>query len=162
MFQQVITIIRGSWFPQNLLKWSVLWAYMDYGLSRVVSCQGMLVTSFDNWPLWTGRNPHISKIQTAWVASEETTTPWWWQWLAKTCWGKSRNALIKSCYFLDTFVGCFITILQRCSVHLSREHRMMKKVLKFTLLVSKTQCLYPLQLGKCFKTEVHNPLLVRV
>jgi hypothetical protein len=25
-----------------------------------------------------------------WVASEVTMTPWWWQWLAETCWGKSR------------------------------------------------------------------------
>jgi hypothetical protein len=54
-----------------------------------------LVTSLDNWPLWTGRNPYTSTIQTAWVASEVTMTPWWWQWLAETCWGKSRNALIK-------------------------------------------------------------------
>jgi hypothetical protein len=65
--------------------------------------------SLNNWPLWTGRNPYTSTIQTAWVASEETTTPWWWQWLAETCWGKSTNALTKSCYFLDAFVGCFIT-----------------------------------------------------
>jgi hypothetical protein len=35
-------------------------------------------------------------IQTAWVASEGTTTPWSWQWLAETCWDKSRNALTKT------------------------------------------------------------------
>jgi hypothetical protein len=39
--QQVIAIIRGLWFPQKLLKQSVLWMYMDYGPSRVVSCRGM-------------------------------------------------------------------------------------------------------------------------
>jgi len=33
---------------------------------------------------------------------------------------------------------------------------MVKKALKFTLLVSKTRCVYSLQLGKCFKTEVHK------
>jgi hypothetical protein len=54
-----------------------------------------LVTSLDNWPLWTGRNPYTPTIQTAWVASEVTTTPWWWHWVAETCWGKSRNVLIK-------------------------------------------------------------------
>jgi hypothetical protein len=36
-----LAIIRGLWFPQNLLKQSVLWMYMDYGPSRVVSCLGM-------------------------------------------------------------------------------------------------------------------------
>jgi hypothetical protein len=41
MFQQVIAIIKGSWFPQKLLKQSVLCMYMDYGPPRVVSCQGM-------------------------------------------------------------------------------------------------------------------------
>jgi hypothetical protein len=105
MLQQVIAIIRGPWFPQKLLKLSVLWMCMDCGPSR---------------QLWMGRNPYTSTIQTAWVVSEKTTTPWWWQWPAETCWGKSRNALIKSCYFLDAFVGCFITILQGCSVQLSR------------------------------------------
>jgi hypothetical protein len=39
MFQQVIAIIRGSWFLQKLLKQSVLWMYMDNGQSRVVSCR---------------------------------------------------------------------------------------------------------------------------
>jgi hypothetical protein len=41
MFQQVFAIIRGSWFPQKLLKQSVLWMYMDYGPPREVSCRGM-------------------------------------------------------------------------------------------------------------------------
>jgi hypothetical protein len=41
MFQQVIAIVRGSLFPQKLLKLSVLWMDMDYGPSRVVSCRGM-------------------------------------------------------------------------------------------------------------------------
>jgi hypothetical protein len=41
MLRQVIAIIRESWFPPKLLKQSVLWMYMDYGLSRVVSCRGM-------------------------------------------------------------------------------------------------------------------------
>jgi hypothetical protein len=78
------------------------------GLRPVQSVQ--LVTSLDNWPIWTARNPYPFIIQTAWVASEVTTTPWWWQWLAETCWCKSRNALIKSCYFLGAFFGCFIRI----------------------------------------------------
>jgi hypothetical protein len=91
-------------------------------LSRDVTKCVQWVTSLSNWPLWTGRNSYTSTTQTAWVASEETMTPWWWQWLVETCWGKSRNALIKSCYFLDAFVGCFITILQRCSVQLSRRY----------------------------------------
>jgi hypothetical protein len=54
-----------------------------------------LVSSLDTWPHWTGRNPYTSTIKTAWVDSEVTTTPWWWQWFAETCWGKSRNALVK-------------------------------------------------------------------
>jgi hypothetical protein len=42
-----------------------------------------------------GLRPVIHTTQTAWVTSEETTIAWWWQWLAETCWGKYRNALIK-------------------------------------------------------------------
>jgi hypothetical protein len=42
MFRQLIAIIRGAWFPQKLVKQFVLWMYIDYGLSRVVSCRGML------------------------------------------------------------------------------------------------------------------------
>jgi len=38
---------------------------------------------------------------------------------------------------------------------------MVKKVLKCTFLVSKTQCVYSLQLGKCFKTEVHKSPVVK-
>jgi hypothetical protein len=41
MFRQVIAIIRGLWFPQKLLKQSVLWMYTDYGPSRVVSGRGL-------------------------------------------------------------------------------------------------------------------------
>jgi hypothetical protein len=72
MFQQVIAIIRGSWFPQKLLEQSVLWmySYMDYDPFRVVSCQVPRQLT-----IWTGRNPYTSTIQTARVASEETTTP---------------------------------------------------------------------------------------
>jgi hypothetical protein len=41
MFRQIIAIIRGLWFPQKLLKRFVLWMYMDYRPSRLVSCRGM-------------------------------------------------------------------------------------------------------------------------
>jgi hypothetical protein len=41
MFKQVIAIIRESWLPQKLLKQSVLWMYMDYGPSRLVSFRGI-------------------------------------------------------------------------------------------------------------------------
>jgi hypothetical protein len=40
---------------------------------------------------------HISYIHNTdivWVAPEVNTTPWWWQWIAETCWGKIWNALI--------------------------------------------------------------------
>jgi hypothetical protein len=45
--------------------------------------------------------------------------------MAMTCWnmvGVNPGCINKSCYFLDAFVGYFITILQTCSVQLSRGH----------------------------------------
>jgi hypothetical protein len=43
MFWQVIAFIRGSWFPQKLLKQSVLWMYVDYDpLMMAMTCQNML------------------------------------------------------------------------------------------------------------------------
>jgi hypothetical protein len=41
MFRQIISVIRKSWFPQKLLKQSVLWMYMAYGRSGAISCREM-------------------------------------------------------------------------------------------------------------------------
>jgi hypothetical protein len=59
MFRQVIAIIRRSWFPQKLLKQSVLWMYMDYGPCRVVNCRGMVTSKH------SGVNPEMHQLNTA-------------------------------------------------------------------------------------------------
>jgi hypothetical protein len=69
---------------------SVLWMYMDYDQSRLVSCRGMYISR----QLTTLDGPqsiYIHNTDIAWVTSEVPTTPWWRQWLAETCWGKSLS-----------------------------------------------------------------------
>jgi hypothetical protein len=79
---------------QRNFRSSYMWLYS--GFSSCGDCHRrnwthytLLVASLNNWPHWTDRNPYTSTIDIAWAASEVTTTFWWWQWLAETCWSKS-------------------------------------------------------------------------
>jgi hypothetical protein len=81
----------GITLPSSGSVPSAFWEMLNWGVVDRILWMGVLcvsrTTSLDT--------TYPSSIQLAWVASEVTTTPWWWQWLAETCWGKSRNALIK-------------------------------------------------------------------
>jgi hypothetical protein len=92
MFQQFIAIIRGSSLPQKLLR-------------QYLYC----VCMYTGYDLYSG--------QIAWAAFEVNTAPWWWQWIAETCWGKIWNAFIRLLpwrivwlFHNDSRLGDFLTL----------------------------------------------------
>jgi hypothetical protein len=90
MFRHMVTILRGSWVPDKLLKQcSVLWACADY--DRPV------------WPVVLG---------IAWVAYKALTTLWGWQPYAETCRGRNMERINKKFTTSLAFVGFLQTVLQ--------------------------------------------------
>jgi hypothetical protein len=106
VFQQVIAIIRGSYLPQKLHK-------------QYLCCGCMWVTVRPVWSVVEGCDQectvgsvlavtYIHNTDIDWAASEVNTTPWWWQWIAESWWGKKTLEYInKSYYYLDAVVGYF-------------------------------------------------------
>jgi hypothetical protein len=76
----------------------MLWAYTGYDPSSVANCHG------------------IHNTDTAWVAYKTPRTPWRWQPLSKTCWGKIWNTWIKSTTHLTHLLVILKWFINTCLV----------------------------------------------